>query len=248
MAVVKANYVKRGTGDSGRAKASLRYIMHRRDRDGNRLTRELFGFDGSFTKQEAYELIDAAPQKGRYYYRFVFSPDPAREDTYRDIGLMALTIFTMYRLEERLGKSVQFVSAIHDDHSPHRHVHAIVIHNGRRLTREDFAALRQEATKRARNQRRELDRLREIHVRKSRTRASLLRREMSNGRLYRNPDPLLAYTCPLCGAYRALPYSTSGYRCLADGVYLRRVRSYERSNERSRSQSRELALERTLSP
>jgi hypothetical protein len=120
----------------------------------------------------------------------------------------------------------------------------MVIYNGRRLTREDFAALRQEATGRARAQRRLRDRLRQIRLHKSRTRPPLLRRDTTKGRVYRNPDPLLAYTCPVCGMYRALPYSASGYRCLADGVYLRRVRPVERS----RSQHRGLILERALSP
>jgi hypothetical protein len=248
MAVVKANYVKRGTGDRGRAKASIRYIMHRRDQDGGRVTRDLFGFDGSLTKQHAYHLIDDAPRKGTYFYRIVVSPDPAREDTYKDLSLVDLTIATMLCLEERLGKSVQFVAAIHDDHSPHRHVHTMVILNGRRLTREDFAALRAEATGRARSQRRLRDCLRGYQLQKFRTRPPLLRRDTTKGYVYRNPSPLLAYTCPVCGVYRALPYRASGYRCLADGVYLRRVRPYERSNERSRSQSRGLALERTLSP
>ncbi len=36
MAVVKANYVKRGRGEKGRAKATIRYITHRRDRDGKK--------------------------------------------------------------------------------------------------------------------------------------------------------------------------------------------------------------------
>ncbi len=46
MAVVKANYVKRGDGDRSRAKASIRYIQHRRGKDGHTITRQLFGSDG----------------------------------------------------------------------------------------------------------------------------------------------------------------------------------------------------------
>src|SRR3954451_9557273 len=103
MAIVKTNYVKRARGDKARAKDSLRYITQRRDRDGNTVTRDLFGFDGTLSKQEAYALIDAAPDKRRYYYRVVLSPDPAREDRFRDLSLVDLTIATMLRLEERLG-------------------------------------------------------------------------------------------------------------------------------------------------
>ena len=47
MAVVKANYVKRGKEERARAKATIRYIQHRRDREGERVTRTLFGYDGA---------------------------------------------------------------------------------------------------------------------------------------------------------------------------------------------------------
>jgi hypothetical protein len=49
MAIVKSNYVKRGKGEKGRAKATIRYIQHRRDRDGERVNRTLFGYDGTLT-------------------------------------------------------------------------------------------------------------------------------------------------------------------------------------------------------
>lgn len=109
-------------------------------------------------------MIDEAPKKGRYYYRMVISPDPRREDRYKDLDLRTLTIATMLKLEERYGKSIQFVAAIHDDHAPHRHVHALVILNGRRLTRADFAALRDHARNRALTQRRYMDRVRRLEL------------------------------------------------------------------------------------
>jgi hypothetical protein len=49
------------------------------------VTRELFGFDGTLSKQTAYQMIHEAPQKGRYYYRIIISPDPRREDRYKDL-------------------------------------------------------------------------------------------------------------------------------------------------------------------
>src|SRR5947199_7612216 len=157
MAVVKANYVKRGKGERGRAKATIRYIQHRRDRDGQKVTRTLFGYDGTLTREQAYKMIDDA-QKGTIFYRFVLSPDPAREDRYKDLDLSEITIHTMLALEERLGKQVQFVATLHDDHSPHRHVHTLALVQGARLTREDFQALRHEATEQALSQRRLRDR------------------------------------------------------------------------------------------
>jgi hypothetical protein len=138
--IVKANYCKKEAGERRRAKDNVRYIAHRRDREGNKVTRDLFGFDGFLSKQTAYRMIDDAPKKGRYYYRLIISPDPRREDRYKDLDLRPLTIAAMLKLEERYGKPVQFVAAVHDDHAPHRHVHTLVILNGRRLTRDDFAS------------------------------------------------------------------------------------------------------------
>ena len=85
MAIVKANYVKRGKGEKGRAKATIRYITHRRDRDGHTVTRELFGFDGSLTKEQTYRMIDEA-RRGTLFYRIVLSPAPKQEDRYKDLN------------------------------------------------------------------------------------------------------------------------------------------------------------------
>src|SRR5947199_10590395 len=113
MAVVKANYVERGKGEKGRAKATIRYIQHRRDREGERVTRTLFGYDGTLSREQAYAMIDEAPQKSTLFYRIVLSPAPAREDRYKDLDLPDVTIHTMLALEERLGKQIQFVAALH---------------------------------------------------------------------------------------------------------------------------------------
>src|SRR5919206_5300191 len=150
--IIKANYCSKKGGERnarGLAIANIRYITHRRDRENGKVTRELFGFDGTLSKQTAYQMIHEAPEKRRYYYRIIISPDPRREDRYKDLDLRTLTISTMLKLEERYGTQIQFVAAIHDDHSPHRHVHTLVILNGRRLTREDFASLRAHARNRS---------------------------------------------------------------------------------------------------
>jgi hypothetical protein len=240
MAVVKANYVKRGKGEKGRAKATIRYITHRRDRDGHTVTRALFGYDGALTKEQAYRMIDDA-QKGTIFYRIVVSPAPKHEDRYKDLDLSEITIHTMLALEERLGKQVQFVAAMHDDHSPHRHVHTLVLVQGVRLNREDFQALRLEATERALSQRRLRDRIREHTVRLKRGRYSGLKRFA-----FRGSKPYQSYTCPLCGYHQALPYSASSYRCPADGWYLRRDKSY--GFEQTRQRERGMGLELSLSP
>jgi hypothetical protein len=192
-------------------------------------------------------MIDEAPRKDRYYYRIVVSPDPRREDSYRDLSLRDLTIETMLKLEERYGTPIQFVAAIHDDHSPHRHVHTIVILNGRRLTRNDFAALRDYARHRALTQRRFLDRRHRRELLESRSRSyrppfAYQRRDTARGQFYPRQAPLISYTCPVCGKYQALPFSKQGYRCLSDGMRLHRLRSYEQSRARDYGGARELVL------
>jgi hypothetical protein len=241
MAIVKSNYVKRGKGEKGRAKATIRYIQHRRDRDGQKVTRTLFGYDGALSREQAYTMIDEAPQKGTLFYRIVISPAPAREDRYKDLDLTDVTIHTMLTLEERLGKQIQFVASLHDDHAPHRHVHTLVLVQ-RKLTREDFQALRNEATKRALIQRRQRDLIRERqHVRLMRSRNTSFKRYT-----YLGSKPYQSYTCPLCQYHQALPATAGGYRCPSCGIHLRRDRSYGLARVQSRQ--RGFGLELTLSP
>jgi hypothetical protein len=192
-------------------------------------------------------MIDDAPEKGRYYYRVILSPDPRREDRYKDLDLRHLTRATMLRLEERYGKSIQFVAAIHDDHAPHRHVHALVILNGRRLTRDDFAALRDHARNRALTERRYKDRVRRLEFLAQRSSSyrppfPFHRRDSAKGQSYATTAPLCSYICPVCGRYQALPFSTSGYRCLSDGMRLSRSRPFAQTRAQSRGYGLELAL------
>src|SRR3982751_5066206 len=98
MAIVKANFVKRGKSAKGRAKASIRYIQHRRGKDGEAITRTLFGSDGEMPRADAYRMIDEA-RKGSLFYRFVLSPDPKAEDTGRDLDMRGITIQTLQALE-----------------------------------------------------------------------------------------------------------------------------------------------------
>jgi hypothetical protein len=228
MAIVRANYVKRGRGAKSGAKAHVRYIAHRRDSEGNRVTRTLFGFDGPMTREQAYRLIDEA-QRGSIFYRLKLSPDPKKEDCLRDLELTDLTIHTMLALEKRLGRRIAFAATMHDDHSAYRHLHALVITH-RKLTRADFAALRRVATARARYQRRERDRVTQRVYGKALARNNLQvftyaarykpRRRFASRTVYHGS------TCPLCGYYQLLPYSSQGHRCPADGLYLRRDQGF----------------------
>jgi hypothetical protein len=67
----------------------------------------------------------------------------------------------MQTLEERLQQHIQWVAAIHDDHTDKRHIHALAIVKGR-LKREDLDALREAATEEAKLQRHARDLMREV--------------------------------------------------------------------------------------
>src|SRR4051794_22206879 len=97
MAIVKGKY----TRNRQSIKASVRYISHRPGRDGEKMSRELFGFDGTMTRQQAYRMIDAM-KTGSYFYRLVLSTDPRFEDTFKDLDLSLLATRLMAQLEERL--------------------------------------------------------------------------------------------------------------------------------------------------
>lgn len=101
MAIVKANYVKRGKIEKERAKATIRYIQHRPGREGEKTIRTLFGSDGVMERKEAYRMIDEA-LKATTFFRFVISPDPTQEDKQGDLALRDVTQRTMQLLDEHL--------------------------------------------------------------------------------------------------------------------------------------------------
>jgi hypothetical protein len=162
MAVVKANYVKKGDGERDRAKATIKYIQHRPGKDHERKARNLFGIDGSMGRWQAYRMVEDAP-KGRYFYRFIINPDPVNEDKEKDLPLREIIEQTMQTLEERLQQQIQWVAAIHDDHTDKRHIHALAVVKGR-LKREDLEALIQAATLEAQLQRGARDLMQEVEA------------------------------------------------------------------------------------
>jgi hypothetical protein len=160
MAVVKANYVRKGKAERVTAKANIRYIQERPGRDKEKLTRPLFDSAGLIGRHESYQFIDEEAEKGRYFYRFKLSPDPAKEDNKRDLHMQKLTRQMMQRLEKRLKTAIPWAGALHDDHTDKRHVH-ILAALPRRLRTFDLEALIKEATAICREQRRELEPMQE---------------------------------------------------------------------------------------
>ena len=173
MAIVKASFTK----SSGGAKASIRYIEHRPGKDHTKITRTLWGWDGKMERKEAYAMIDEA-RRGSYFFRFVISPDPVKEDTHKDMYLRDLTEQTMLGLEERLQRSIHFVAATHDDHAPHRHVHLVAI-VPKKLQVQDLQAVREMATEAALDQRRQRDNIVEQSREKGKEQAWQRERERS---------------------------------------------------------------------
>jgi hypothetical protein len=161
MAVLKANYVKKGDNEKARAKATIKYIEHRPGKDHEQKARTLFGIDGPMARWQAYRMIDDAP-KGRYFYRVIINPDPVTEDKVRDLPLRKVIEETMQTLQAmRKETPIQWVAAIHDDHSDKRHIHALAIVKGK-LNREELGMLRDAATQEAQLQREALNVMREV--------------------------------------------------------------------------------------
>jgi hypothetical protein len=151
MAIVKATY----TRSASVAKDYIRYIQHQKGLDGQKATRELYGIDGAMARGAGYQMIDTA-EKGTAFFRIIINPDPATEDTRKDLSLTEITSQTMQTLAERVRRDVPYIAATHADHTPLQHAHILALVKGR-LSREDLQALRQTATHAALEQRRERD-------------------------------------------------------------------------------------------
>jgi hypothetical protein len=143
MAIVKANYTRKVR----EAKASVRYIENRPGKDGARVLRTLFQADGKVERGDVYTMIDQA-DKTSYFFRLVSSPDPMSEDSDKNLSLRELTEQTIASLEDRFQRPLQWVAAIHADHTEHRHIHAMVI-VPERLQVQDFKRMRSAATEAA---------------------------------------------------------------------------------------------------
>jgi hypothetical protein len=155
MAVMKAKYIK----SRARAKANIRYIQHRAGKDGQKITRTLFGSDGVLSRQQAYRMIDAAA-KGTWFYRIAISPDPATEDTQKDLHLQEIAARTMLHLAEQFLHPIHYIATEHTDHAPHRHLHVLAL-LPRKLAPPELDALRATATAAAMLQRNARDMARE---------------------------------------------------------------------------------------
>ena len=138
------------------AKANIKYIENRLGNDGEKIQRPLFTVTGSVTRLQVYEMIDQA-EEGSTFFRIKICPDPVKEDTNKDLLLREITEKTL-DLEEKIGKPLTWVAAIHDDHTDKRHVHVLAVAKAGLLPAK---AMIQQATHSSLEQRRELDQARE---------------------------------------------------------------------------------------
>jgi hypothetical protein len=146
MAVVVGNYIRRGAKGNPRAKEAVRYMQHRPEREGERVTRTLFGTDGPWERAHAFQMIDDAGP-GTHFYRMSLNPDPAREDDRRDLDLRDVTERTMRTLGQIVQQPVLYVAAVHTEHADQRRHVYLVASVPRRLNRPELELLRDTATK-----------------------------------------------------------------------------------------------------
>jgi hypothetical protein len=240
MAVVNANYVKKGRGERDKAKANIRYIQERPGRDKEKLTRPLFNNAGFIGRYEAYQFIDEEGRKGKYFYRLKLSPDPIKEDTKRDLNMQKLTRQMMQRLEKRLKTKIPWAGSLHDDHTDKRHVH-ILAAIPRRLKTYELEALIHEATRICLDQRRELEPSKERAqwrdtVRQPKTYRSLKfskrltlpvqRQEQSQPQIqrgFRREKVQPSCICPRCN-FPQLHNGRTGHHCVSCGSSLHKKR------------------------
>lgn len=152
MAIVNIDYVKKGRYERKGAKENVKYMENRPGKDGAKIQRPLFTSSGHVTRLQVYEMIDAA-EPGSTFFRVKISPDPKKENMNHDLLLREITKRTM-DMEERLGRSVTWVAAIHDDHTSIAHVHVLAVAKTRKLPAWDMITA---ATAACQEQRLELD-------------------------------------------------------------------------------------------
>jgi hypothetical protein len=197
MAIVKISY----TRDPIAIKAHLRYIVHRRGKDREIMSRELFdAFDRS-DKAYAYELIDATQHP--LFFKIIINLDPKREDTFKDLDLQHISRQTLNAMQRLIGRDdLPFVATIHDDHTPLRHIHAIAMVQGK-IAKADFQKLKTlwlTATAEARSLRRQRDRVREHPRVRFLTKTQVLTQPVFPKRRDRAFTPLrMQHGCDHCG-------------------------------------------------
>lgn len=138
FSVVKTSYTK----SASEAKASVRYMQHRENDQGEHTARQLFGKEGELSRREAYERLDrAAEAEGRtYFYRLVLNPGEGHADLSEE-GRQAWAAQVMGRIEDQGVKVRDWVAVSHTDQGEHDHLHVLAA-TSRTLQKSELADLR----------------------------------------------------------------------------------------------------------
>ncbi len=141
MAVVVANYIRSGKTARAKAKATVLYNAERVGRDKEALSRILFGWQGVMDREEAELLIDRAGTS-TVFFRVMINFDPVKEDPDKLLNIWEIVRKTYEELGRALGLEgkIQFIAALHDDHTALRHIHSLML-VPHRLSKEQFRAL-----------------------------------------------------------------------------------------------------------
>jgi ribosomal protein S27AE len=220
------------------AKATVRYISHRREKEEKTQTRELFGRDGEpLIKYQAYSMID---RWNATFFRLVISPDRKTEDTNQDLNLKTLTENTMMQLQERFpNQTIPYVAAIHTN-TDDRHVHILAMIPIKRLPQKDLNLLIKTATNEAQLQRRELDRdippqltalppARVVHSRPKLPQHDTPANKSWSGKnriihKEKSPSPIQKRpSCPNCGPFHEMEGYGRRFECPSCGLRLSRT-------------------------
>lgn len=103
-------------------KAHMKYIENRKDEQGNRYPRQMFGKEGPTDIKSFYEGLKQQPERGVIAHKLVISMD--RKDVAgQKIDLQELTKDTMAAWEAKTGRKLNWIACIHDKQSnPHAHI------------------------------------------------------------------------------------------------------------------------------
>jgi hypothetical protein len=139
--IIKTNYLSRQHGGQRQVLNSLYYYAHRRDRDGELVSRTGFSRDrDDLTAGAMKDVIEGSD--GAYYYRMVLSPGTAHDS---DLNLKDWTRDLVLELEGKHGK-FPYVAVEHRDQTDYAHVHVVMVLD-RKLDRAELDQLRDTGTK-----------------------------------------------------------------------------------------------------
>jgi hypothetical protein len=138
--IIKLNYQTEQQGGQKSALGSISYYAHRRDMDGQQVSRMGFSRDrDDLTTQEMRDVIEKGG--GDYYYRMVLSPGTEKDTS---LDLKDWTRDLMLELEGKHGE-FPYVAIEHRDQTDHAHVHIVMVLD-QKLTRAELNQMREAGT------------------------------------------------------------------------------------------------------